>query len=336
MKKSTAVILLVISMLLIAAGVFKGVTEGFGVRRAESSVQGSGCTEIRAFTDDVDLCFYAASNGALEADVYNTDKVQLDSVNGVFTITQRPDTFWDRLRLFRRDRGQVVVWVPEGEIRSITAEIGSGSFTANGLFSETTNLTVTAGSGDVSLYGCAFAKIDASASSGTVFTGDLTARDGLSVKVSSGSVSLSETRAPKAELNASSGDIWMGTMDAGEELTIKTSSGEVSLSQAEAGRVLIRTTSGSVWAEEVSCTDSLSVSATSGNISLTVPRTPDLQIEATSGDVWCVLPGRHGDYTVSVSTGSGSVHGVHHDQTAGGKTVTVTTTSGDVSLDYAE
>ena len=215
------------------------------------------------------------------------------------------------------------------------AEVGSGSFTANDLPAETASLNVTAGSGDVSLYGSSFAGITASASSGTVFTGDLTVGEGLIVKVSSGSISLSETRARRVELNASSGDIWLGGMDAEEELAIRTSSGEVSLSQAQAGQLQIRTTSGDVWAETIRSAGSIAVSSTSGGVSLTVPESPELQIESTSGDVWCVLPGRHEDYAVTASTGSGRVSGVHSDHGEGAKTVTVTTTSGDISLDYA-
>ena len=122
MKKSTAIVLLAVALLLIAAGIFLGVTEGFGARRTENYGDFSDCTEIRASTDDLDLCLYSASGDRLEVDVYNTDRVQLDSVNGVLTITQRPETFWDRFHLFRRDRGQVVVWVPEGQLRSVTAE----------------------------------------------------------------------------------------------------------------------------------------------------------------------------------------------------------------------
>lgn len=335
MKKSTAIVLLAVALLLIAAGIFLGVTEGFGARRTENYGDFSDCTEIRASTDDLDLCLYSASGDRLEVDVYNTDRVQLDSVNGVLTITQRPETFWDRFHLFRRDRGQVVVWVPEGQLRSVTAEVGSGSFTANDLPAETASLNVTAGSGDVSLYGSSFAGITASASSGTVFTGDLTVGEGLIVKVSSGSISLSETRARRVELNASSGDIWLGGMDAEEELAIRTSSGEVSLSQAQAGQLQIRTTSGDVWAETIRSAGSIAVSSTSGGVSLTVPESPELQIESTSGDVWCVLPGRHEDYAVTASTGSGRVSGVHSDHGEGAKTVTVTTTSGDISLDYA-
>ena len=336
MKKSTAIVLLAVALLLIAAGIFLGVTEGFGARRTENYGDFSDCTEIRASTDDLDLCLYLASGDRLEVDVYNTDRVQLDSVNGVLTITQRPETFRDRwFRLFRRDKAQVVVWVPEGQLRSVTAEVGSGSFAANDLPAETASLNVTAGSGDVSLYSSAFAGITASASSGTVFTGDLTVGEDLSVKVSSGSISLSETRARRVELNASSGGVWLGTMDAEEELTIKTSSGEVSLSQAQAGQLQIRTTSGDVWAETIRSTGSIVVSSTSGGVSLTVPESPELQIESTSGDVWCVLPGRHEDYAITASTGSGRVSGVHSGHGNEAKIVTVTTTSGDISLDYA-
>ncbi len=335
MKKSTAIILLAVALLLVAAGIFLGVTEGFGSRKPEGGLLGADVTAIRANVGDVDLSFYSGSGDGLEVDIYGTESVSMSTDNGVLTITQGPESFWDRIRFFRRDRSQVVVWIPEGQVRTVTAETGNGNVDVNGLAADSTALEITSGSGEVSLYDSVFSSLSVSTGSGGVWTGGLTVRNGLSIKVSSGNINLSDTRAARAALSAASGDLWTGGLDAGEELTIKTASGEASLSQSGAKTVLVQTTSGDIWAEELYGSVSLEAASTSGDVSLTMPSTPKLRIDTTSGDVWCTLPGAREEYLVSAATGSGDVRGVHNDHGAGTKTVSVTTTSGDISLDYA-
>ena len=335
MKKSTAIVLLVLALFFIAAGVILGVTEGFTPGRTEDALHSRDCTQIQACVDDVELCFYAISGDTLDVEIYDTNRVALDTDNGVLTITQRGETLWDRLRFFRRSRGRVVVWVPEGQIRAITVESGSGDVTASGLPEGSAAVKITTGSGEVSVYDCTLSALTVSTGSGGIWAGELTVREEMNIRVSSGSISLSDTRAGRAELTSASGDVWLGVMDAGEALTVKTASGEVSVSQCSAKTALLQTTSGGVWAEELTGEESLGVSATSGNVTLTLPETEDLRIETTSGDVWCSLPGAREDYEISAETGSGTVSGVRGDSGAGTKKVSVTTTSGDVLLEYA-
>lgn|GEM_PF-5609215 len=135
-------------------------------------------------------------------------------------------------------------------------------------------------------------------------------------------------------VETASGDIDVNSLKGAElTLSLSTASGDVGIYDAEASAAEIHTVSGNIW---MGTNDLPGVSAvsTSGDISVYGFPCDKLELSTVSGDVWCSLPGAAEDYSVSVSTVSGEVYGVHHSHGSGGKEVSVSTVSGDVSLQY--
>ena len=104
MKKSTAIVLLVLALFFIAAGVILGVTEGFTPGRTEDALHSRDCTQVQACVDDVELCFYAISGDTLDVEIYDTNRVALDTDNGALGAG-----WWSGCR---RDRSAPSPWNP--------------------------------------------------------------------------------------------------------------------------------------------------------------------------------------------------------------------------------
>lgn len=335
MKKSTAVILLCVSVLLITAGVILGMREGYTDSGMAGAVRDTGFTAVRADLDDVDVSFYSSCAETLEAEVYNSRRVELDSTDGVLRITQRPADFWDRFRFFDRNRGSVVVWIPERKIDSISVRTGSGCVTVNSLSEEDgTAMEITTGSGEISVYNSRLKRAALNSGSGSVWTGSLYLAEELSIVTGSGDVSLSDTGAARIALQTGSGNLWGGCLESEGDLRVETGSGDVSLSETDAAAITLQTSSGDVWVDETTCGESFSLTTGSGNANLTELASPDTRIRTSSGDVWCTLPGSREDYVVSIATSSGSVSAA--PAADGEKTVVISTSSGDVSVDYTD
>jgi DUF4097 and DUF4098 domain-containing protein YvlB len=142
----------------------------------------------------------------------------------------------------------------------------------------------------------------------------------MNIESSSGSISVNSITADKVNLKSSSGDI--NCIKANGNTTIETSSGSIVCSIIN-GDLLVKSSSGAISLDQVS--GSLNASARSGRLrSGAIGGNAD--IHTSSGSI--VVNGVNGNFTAETS--SGSVYCVAAENAGD---ITITTSSGDVTLD---
>ncbi|WP_027347152.1 DUF4097 family beta strand repeat-containing protein [Hamadaea tsunoensis] len=137
---------------------------------------------------------------------------------------------------------------------------------------------------------------------------------------------------PAVEIVAdvSSGDVLVdGTSG---PIRVTASSGDVHLLRTRTQRIQVETTSGDITGEGLEA-GSLVASVTSGDVQLAYADAPTtVAVTATSGDVGVTMPSTGTAYQVSMRTTSGDQHSDFASTAGAAGSITVSTTSGDVSL----
>ncbi|MBR6114756.1 MAG: DUF4097 family beta strand repeat protein [Oscillospiraceae bacterium] len=235
MKNKTLVTLLVIALLLIAAGIAVGGGMGWSYSPFRGSyemlvtLETSEFDAIRAEMLECDLRFYESWDDTAEA--YASGRAvrhvtaALDGRTLVIT-----ESASDRLeRLFRRDSydDYAAVWLPSSFTGRIEAVSVSGDITLSDLPGEGIRASVTTDSGDVSVYDCRLPALTVTAADGDVslYDDEIAA---LSVTTDSGDVWLGDLRVEKADILSGSGTVYGSLCDSDSaDVTIVSDTGDV-------------------------------------------------------------------------------------------------------------
>ncbi len=200
------------------------------------------------------------------------------------------------------------------------------------------NLIVQTTSGEIDLRG------DANEVQLTSTSGDVTARDisnGATVTTSSGEVTLSRIAGP-LEVQTGSGDVRL-TEGQVVDANVQTNSGEIEL-DGVAGALTIQSNSGDITLRDAQ-NGQLAIQNQSGEVDYTGDLAGDSSVTTSSGDVELHLPASSG-FVLNASTRSGDLDSgfdLRDEQRSdqelsgvvgeGGSTLTITTSSGGVSVE---
>ncbi|MBQ7736230.1 MAG: DUF4097 family beta strand repeat protein [Oscillospiraceae bacterium] len=326
MKKSTAVILLLVSLLLIAGGIVLGVATGwsrpgYGTLVTLGEYDTGSLNAIQINSQSASVCLYDGSGRTVTVDAEG-------GAGGLFSAELRGNTlvitqeksgntgfrlFGINFILFGRDAEdlRLVVWLPQSYAGSVAVSTDSGDISLNGLRGRQ-SLSLATSSGDVDAYECRAEELNVATSSGDVYLGD-SEISRLLVTASSGQISLRDLICASLMAETSSGDVWGSVLDA-DSIGVRTSSGDVILDDVERGAVELNTASGSV--------------------ALTDAAPESLSVRTGSGDVDLVLLGDEKAYTVDFSSGSGELDGSRGGK--GDRLVTIRTSSGDADVSFED
>lgn len=195
-------------------------------------------------------------------------------------------------------------------------------------------------SGTIDINGLAGA-VTLASTSGDIHADEL--GGGLTVNTTSGEVRLSSING-RLQVETISGDVQLGD-GAVDGATVNTTSGEIDLDGVN-GELQIGTVSGDISVRDANASQ-LDISTTSGGINYdgAFGAGSDSKVSTISGDVDLTLP-EDSSFSLNASTVSGDISndfelaGAQNDQRSltgtigsGGPTLTVETTSGDISLD---
>ncbi len=326
MKKSTAVILLLVSLLLIAGGIVLGVTTGwsrpgYGTLVTLGEYDAGSLNAIQINSQSASVCLYDGSGRTVTVDAEG-------GAEGLFSAELRGNTlvitqeksgntgfrlFGINFILFGRDAEdlRLVVWLPQSYAGSVAVSTDSGDISLNGLRGGQ-SLSLATSSGDVDAYECRAEELNVATSSGDVYLGD-SEISRLLATASSGQINLQDLICASLMAATSSGDVWGSVLDA-DSIGVRTTSGDVILGAVERGAVELNTTSGSV--------------------SLTDAAPESLSVRTGSGDVDLMLLGGEKAYTVDFSSGSGELDGSRGGK--GDRLVTIRTSSGDADVSFED
>ena len=317
MKKGEKV-LLALGALLVAAGVFVGVTLGWDYSpnsyayndidftTADTAAGECSFVSVRLSDLAVNICSTTDKTVTVAARGAKTpERVSVALDGGVLRITEK------RLGLFRRlaasEDDTVIIRIPEKWIGTVDAATQSGDVYASGLVSPQLTLRASSESGTVSVTELKIAEMQLTTTSGDLHIN--TTRGGaVTASTTSGYVSLSDAKTENVSLSSVSGNIFVRNAELTGTLTLHSTSGEIDLDDVSAGSIEAGTTSGDLELDEVD-TQSLAFTSTSGGISGELLHAEEFggSIHTVSGSVSGVRPKEDGARTLKIETVSGDV-----------------------------
>ncbi len=317
MKKGEKV-LLALGALLVAAGVFVGVTLGWDYSpnsyayndidftTADTAAGECSFVSVRLSDLAVNICSTTEKTVTVAArGAKMPERVSVALDGGVLRITEK------RLGLFRRlaasEDDTVIIRIPEKWIGTVDAATQSGDVYASGLVSPQLTLRASSESGTVSVSELKIAEMQLTTTSGDLYVN--TTRGGaVTASTTSGYVSLSDAKTENVSLSSVSGNIFVRNAELTGTLTLHSTSGEIDLDDVSAGSIEAGTTSGDLELDEVD-TQSLAFTSTSGGISGELLHAEEFggSIHTVSGSVSGVRPKEDGARTLKIETVSGDV-----------------------------
>lgn len=317
MKKGEKV-LLAIGALLVAAGVFVGVTLGWDyspnsyayndIDFTTADTAAGECSFVSVRLSDLAVNIYSTTDKTVTVAAWGAkmpERVSVALDGGVLRITEK------RLGLFRRLAASgddaVIIRIPEKWIGTVDAATQSGDVYASGLVSPQLTLRASSESGTVSVSELKIAEMQLTTTSGDLYVN--TTRGGtVTASTTSGYVSLSDAKTENVSLSSVSGNIFVRNAELTGTLTLHSTSGEIDLDDVSAGSIEAGTTSGDLELNEVD-TQSLAFTSTSGGISGELLHAEEFggSIHTVSGSVSGVRPKEDGVRTLKIETVSGDV-----------------------------
>lgn len=317
MKKGEKV-LLALGALLVAAGVFVGVTLGWDYSpnsyayndidftTADTAAGECSFVSVRLSDLAVNICSTTDKTVTVAArGAKMPERVSVALDGGVLRITEK------RLGLFRRlaasEDDTVIIRIPEKWIGTVDAATQSGDVYASGLVSPQLTLRASSESGAVVVSELKIAEMQLTTTSGDLHIN--TTRGGaVTASTTSGYVSLSDAKTENVSLSSVSGNIFVRNAELTGTLTLHSTSGEIDLDDVSAGSIEAGTTSGDLELDEVD-TQSLAFTSTSGGISGELLHAEEFggSIHTVSGSVSGVRPKEDGARTLKIETVSGDV-----------------------------
>lgn len=317
MKKGEKV-LLVLGVLLIAAGVFVGVTLGWDYSPDNYAYNDIAFTS--ADTETGECSFVSVQLSELEVNIYSTtdktvsiaargaktpDRVSVVLDGGVLRITEKKPGLFQRLAV--SDDDAVIIRIPEKWVGTVDAATQSGDVYVSGLVSPQLTLRVSSASGAVSASELKVAETQLVTTSGNIFVS--TTRGGtITAGTTSGYMNISDVKAESASLSSVSGSISVRNAELTGVLTLNTTSGDIDLDDISAAGIETDTTSGDLELDEVD-TQSLTFTSTSGDISGELLHADEFggTVTTVSGDISGIRSGSEGTRTFKIETVSGDI-----------------------------
>ena len=246
MKKGEK-LLLVLGALLIAAGVFVGVTLGWDYSPDNYAYNDIAFTS--ADTETGECSFVSVQLSELEVNIYSTtdktvsiaargaktpDRVSVVLDGGVLRITEKKLGLFQRLAV--SDDDAVILRIPEKWVGTVDAATQSGDVYVSGLVSPQLTLRASSASGAVSASELKVAETQLVTTSGNIFVS--TTRGGtITAGTTSGYMNISDVKAESASLSSVSGSISVRNAELTGVLTLHTTSGDIDLDDISAAGI---------------------------------------------------------------------------------------------------
>ena len=334
MKRSTMVILLVLAVILIAAGLVIETIPGAsgGAYETLYSESGNSVTAIRADLRDMDLRIYVNHNGdTLEVDGSGraVTLVDVSEEGGTLRLTEREPSGSSKVFGSRQGEDYAVVWLPWDFAGTLTLSLENGELGFNGLNLPGACASIAAENGDVSIYDCRLGALEIKSGGGGVWLGDVDVSGAdVSITAGSGRVSVSSAEMETLTMYLGSGGAWTDSLRTGS-VKILGASGEVSFGSGDVGELTAETGSGGVYIDRLR-TEKMALTSGSGDIRFSSGESGAVSVRTGSGDVYFdrFKTDRADIFTVSGDI-RGTLSGLNSSPVAETSTV-----SGDISLEW--
>lgn len=143
---------------------------------------------------------------------------------------------------------------------------------------------------------------------------DVTAAQGIVLQTDTGDIEVTGGNAANIAATADTGDIRLSDVTAAQKITLKSDVGDLTLNSATAAEI--------------------EAGADTGNVSVSGIAADAITLSADTGDIRGTIAGKKADFTISVTTDTGSSN--LQSGGSGAKRLTVATDTGDIVLNFAE
>ena len=278
---------------------------------------------VDAITADVEFLYAEDGICRVEANDRRGIVYTAEVKDGVLNLRAEDTREWyDHIGIMESGHAWLRVYLPAKSYESLTVDVTTGdvtvgrdfSFSGNVTLSVTTGdvtlsasaqgdarlkattgdilvegtyqvLTVTAGTGDVTVRGSEIDSLSVTTGSGDVTLEELTAAGVIRVKTTTGEQSLRRVICEELDLDVNTGDVTLTDTVASGSIRAETTTGDVTLTRSDASTLYLKTTSGAVTGSlltpKIFYTDT-----TSGTVD--VPKYTEggiCEIKTTSGDI---------------------------------------------------
>ena len=310
--------LLVLGALLIAAGVFVGVTLGWDyspgryssteIEFTASGTETGECSFVSVQLESLNVSVSSTSDKIVTLSAYGTKAAERVSVvldGGVLRITEKKLGLFQRL--FASDDDTLNIRIPEKWIGTVDVSTQSGDVSVNDIASTLVTVRAASTSGNVSTYALHVADVQLTTTSGSIFAGQH--RGGtMTAATTSGYVNIYDMKAGDVTVSSVSADISVRNAELTGALTLHSTSGNIDLDDVSAGSIGTDTTSGDLHLDEVD-TQSLTFTSTSGSVSGELLHADEFggTVTTVSGSISGVRPNGDGARTLKIETVSGDI-----------------------------
>lgn len=278
-----------------------------------------------------DLQILPSPDGVCRLSYYENERFWLELTvdEGVLCIKQHDMRDWqDYVNIVDMDEERATLYLPEGSYGTLSVKGSSMDLTLERELSFN-RLAVDTGTGNVLSYAELWEGASIDGGSGDVHLENVIGGS-VWVECSTGDITLQHCAAEEITLSLTSGDIEMADVVA-YKIDVETNTGSIEIERSTPGALTLKTTTGDIELENVSVQGELQVQTTSGDVSFSCLDAASLVIKLSTGDVeGTLLSGK----VFEASTASGSVRVPQSDPTGGA--CKITTTTGDIEIDYAK
>ena len=313
--------------ILIAAALFSLAASAFALPNLleKKEVAASSIKNLDFKLSWEELRIQETFGSSIDIEIYTNNKKVAPSVNAsgsTLCIESNKRSF----TYFPGSRCIVIVYVPKNkQFNDVDLSMSSGDINVETeLYAM--NIRMSASSGDINSVKGLFAdEINLKASSGDITATNMDADD-FKAETSSGDINLREFTGLTGYLKATSGELEVEGF-AAEYVSFKTTSGEISVKKIDCDYFDAVSTSGEICLEfEKEPIAKSSAKAASGKINLVIPKNASFEIDAHSNS---------GTYKNEFTNNKFVPRDTYHESiNGGGAVIELTTSSGDIEVEY--
>lgn len=292
-KKTTAWLIIALSLILIGAIIFVGVMNLFGwnfrrLSTLEYVTKSCEITEdfknIFIDTETADIEFLPSENEKTVVEchelkkMYHSVKVEDDTLKIV--LESKPKTWFIGINF---DTPKITVYMPKGEYARLNVDSTTGDIKLPNDF-KFAAMDVAVTTGDIKCCASANEKITLKTATGDTYLENVTASQ-IELSITTGETVLNNVKCDNLILNGTTGDIVLKKVIANQKLSCKRSTGDIVLYGCDAGELFLKATTGDITGTLLS-EKVFAAKATTGDVD--VPNTTTggkCEIKVTTGDI---------------------------------------------------
>jgi hypothetical protein len=239
---------------------------------------------VDAITADVEFLYAEDGICRVEANDRKGIVYTAEAEDGALTLRAEDTRQWyDRIGITMGGHAYLRVHLPAKSYESLTVDVTTGDVTVGRDFSFSGNVTLSVTTGDVTLSASVQGDTRLDTATGDLLVEG--AHQVLTVTAGTGDVTIRRSEIKTLSVKTGSGDVTLEELTAAGAVRVKTTTGEQSLSRVSCGELDLDVNTGDVTLTDTVISGNLRAETTTGDVTLTRSDAATLNLKTTSGSV---------------------------------------------------